>query len=48
MRLIDHPSRSAKSHCDEIPVSVKVKLVVAFVVAAGGLLYHYFSAHGNF
>lgn len=48
MRLIDHPSRSAKGDCEEIPVSVKVKLVLAFVVAAGGLLYHYFSAHGSF
>jgi hypothetical protein len=48
MRLIEQSSRSGKRECDELPLSVKVKLMVAFVAAAGGLLYHYFSARGSF
>lgn len=32
----------------ELPLRLKVKLALAFVVAAAGLVYHYLETHGSF
>ncbi len=42
---MSYPPRAKNEKCDEIPAAVKVKLAIAFVIAAGGLVYHYFNTH---